>query len=212
MISAPAPARGLVLASVLALLFVTFLLLHQQFLAGVGSFLVEQEELQPADLIILSYGVERATASHAASLYRNGYAPLILVADFEIDMAGVDTTHSSELMKRQLEREGVPASAIVALAEPVTSTYEEALAVSRWLDTSPHGSSAIVVGQAWRMRRTLASFRRAFSNKLMKLRGSAVNVEAFATNTWWQSRKGISWVANEYPRLFYYFVLGRLAW
>lgn len=198
--------------SLAALLLLSLAIFHTPFLEAAGAFLLERDEPRGADVIILTYGLGRETVVHAAELYHHGYAPLLLIADMKVSVAGIDTDHSSELMRRELRSSGVPDGAIAVMPESVTSTQEEAEALKRWLTDRNQITSAIVVAEPWRMRRTVATFRRTLSGTLSTLVASPpVASGGFEPGRWWTTRQGINAVINEYGRLMYYFVLGRLA-
>lgn len=165
-------------------------------------------DLRPADVVILPYGTSRERVRYAVYLYRQGYARKIVLSNEEIDIAGIDTSDSGELVRREIILLGLPAEDVILLYERATSTYEEA-GYLRQVMLKEGFRSAIVVAEPYRSRRTFLTYKKAFGEDIALL-SSVPEEENPRASKWWQRRQGISILYNEYPRLLLYFLKGRL--
>src|SRR5579871_2856318 len=112
-----------------------------QLLLRIGNFLVVQDRLETADLILLLNGDVTTRPAHAANLYKQGLAPLIVVARAE-DSAPVRLgayPNVTDSCIRVMELLGVPSSGIVQLSYPggVGHTSDEALALLTYYRAHP---------------------------------------------------------------------------
>lgn len=173
--------------------------------------LVVHASLPRADAILVLSGssnyVERAR--HAARLYREGRAPLILLTD-DGQQGGWSTEEQRnpffvERAVKELSQSGVPAEKIEVLPGAVSSTYAEALSLRDYA-SSHNLRSVLIVTSAYHSRRALWTMRRV-------MEGSDLNVgvdappagdESPAPAIWWINPRGWQMVAGEYPKMLYY--------
>lgn len=158
-------------------------------MSAAGSFLVVRDELKPADVIIALGGdVERVT--HAAILYKRGYAKFIIMTA-PVAMA--------EWMKQAAVEAGVPADRI--LLEPKAEhTYQHPVFVKPIM--AAHGfTSAIVVSSPYHMRRVAMLFNRVFHKTGIKLIYYPVTNSWFDMEHWWESQEGRRIVFSEYGKM-----------
>src|SRR6185295_11191392 len=119
---------GLVLAAVLALALTA------------GPVLVVADPLpRSADAIVVLAGSIRDRTLEAATLYRVGVAPRVVVTrealpsgQTALAAAGVDLPESDALTRTALMGLGVPPQAIVTLRRRTQSTATEARTIARW--------------------------------------------------------------------------------
>ena len=111
---------------------------------GAASFLVIEDPLQPAAAIISLGGKLPFREIEAARLYREGWAPQVIVvratqsAEYEaLKALEIDKPQEWELSREVLKQQGVPASAIVIPKEEGVGTLEELQAA--W-DALQHGA------------------------------------------------------------------------
>ncbi|MBI3977015.1 MAG: YdcF family protein [Chloroflexi bacterium] len=174
----------------------------------VVAALATSDEILPSDAIVLTYATGRAGAIRAAELYGAGLAPVVVVSDFSTaETPGVLTDHLSDLYAQELAWRGVPRAALRFLDRTPTSTEEEAVAVRDVIVRDGY-RRVILVGQAYRMRRTALSLRHQLPPGVAVL-ACPVPPREFDLDRWWQTRRGVSAIANEAPRLLYYFLRGR---
>lgn len=183
------------------LLFAGFAL-RRPLLEGAGSFLNVTEEPRPADLIFILGGDMHIRPSAAAELYRDGFAPRIVMSRVE-DTPGSamgiypNETDASVML---LTRLGVPDSAIVMLKTPggVTSTREEADQLHQYLDRHP-ASRVLVVTSDYHTRRTRWLMESEMSDLPTEFSMYGATPEFDASN-WWRSETGFIAYMEEYAK------------
>ncbi len=178
---------------------------------GAAEALVVSDELARADALVVLAGssayVERT--ARAAELYREGRAPrVVLTDDGQLSGWSRELERNPSFAERaawELERGGVPRSAIEVLPARVSGTHDEALLVREYARTRG-ARSVLLVTSGYHTRRALWTFRRAFEGS-----GVAVGVSAAAPGertpapgTWWLSPRGWGAVAGEYVKFVYY--------
>ncbi|PIW15907.1 MAG: hypothetical protein COW34_06290, partial [Armatimonadetes bacterium CG17_big_fil_post_rev_8_21_14_2_50_66_6] len=121
------PARR-VLSVVVVLLFIVWSA-RSLILTGLGSWLVVADNLGKADLIVVLSGDSAARAPQAADLYHRGVSQRLLAIGCEVPSAlrslGMELT-AAQLTAMDLQRRGVPETAISVVTSTGTSTWEEA--------------------------------------------------------------------------------------
>ena len=92
-----------------------------------ASFWIVQDRVTPADVIIVigddNFSADRAT--EAAALFKAGWAPLVVASGRMLR----PYASLADLMAKDLESRGVPASAVVLFSHRATDTREEAEAL-----------------------------------------------------------------------------------
>jgi uncharacterized SAM-binding protein YcdF (DUF218 family) len=170
--------------------------LRRPLLAAVGRFLIVQDRLERADVIIvLSGGRGDERVRQAAELYQQGYAPLVLLSGGE-ETAGISVP---EILRRQALALGIPLDAL--LTEPdSTSTAEQARFLRPLLE--PRGiRRAIIVTSSYHTRRTRRLFRRAFAGSGIDLRVYPVQRDVFNPDGWWTREQDTETLVIEYIKL-----------
>ncbi|HYU18018.1 MAG TPA: YdcF family protein [Chloroflexota bacterium] len=103
----------------------------------------------------------------------------------------------------------MPDEAVVPIEAISNSTYEEALA-SRDLIIRYGWRSAIVVTDPFHMRRAILTFRQVLEPEGLSAEASPAEGSKYGVRNWWQDRQAISRVVQEYLKLGYYVVRGRV--
>jgi uncharacterized SAM-binding protein YcdF (DUF218 family) len=178
-----------------------------------ASALVTGAELESADtLVILSGSAAYKERTHrAASLFQRGRAPLIIITNDNQPSGWSSLEQRNPLFieraRDELLRAGVPADRIVILPEPVSSTYEEAQLVQVYA-ASHKLHSVLFVTSAYHSRRALWTARHVFagSNIEVGLDATPPGEETPPPLTWWWHARGWLMVAEEYPKLIYYWL------
>jgi uncharacterized SAM-binding protein YcdF (DUF218 family) len=190
-----------VLLSLLCFLF------RAPILRGLADAWIVNDPPSHADAIVVLGGGLETRPFAAARLYREGYAPRILVTRPKAsptDEIGL-TPREQDIARQVLVREGVPDSAIVGIGEDVQSTHDESLALGAWLRTN-HASRVLIPTDVFHTRRV----RWAFSKQL-KGSGVAVSVEAipvreYTVADWWRHEQGLVAFQNEVLKMGYYWL------
>ena len=151
-----------------------------------GQFWVVDEPAAPSDALIVlgddNYAADRAF--HAAELYREGVAPVVVASgrmlrkNFSI----------ADVMEHDLESFGVPPAAIVKLAHRAQNTREEADEVARLIQVR-RWKRVLVVTSNYHARRARFIFGRILPSSVV-LRVSGARDSEFDPSRWWQTRQG----------------------
>jgi uncharacterized SAM-binding protein YcdF (DUF218 family) len=175
--------------------------------------LIVREHLTQADAIVVLAGsnsyIERT--QHAARLFREGVAPLVLLTD-DRQQAGWSNREERnpyfvEGAIHELERQGVPRAAIRVLPDRVASTYDEAIALMREASKA-HFRRLLVVTSAYHSRRALWIFRRVLSADQVEvgMEPTEPGRQTPRPGVWVFTVRGWRDVAEEYLKLAFYFV------
>lgn len=191
------------------LVVVVLFLTRQTWLTAVGDVLVARDELAPSDVIVVLAGNSPFRARHAETLYARGLAPHVIISNEPLSSHGVQTTWL-ELREVGLVHLAIPDDAIVPIPEISDSTYEEALH-SRDIMRERGWRTAILVTDPFHMRRAVMTFRQAFEPDGFQVLASPADGSKYGVNNWWTDRNAIMRVAQEYIKLGYYVVQGRLS-
>jgi hypothetical protein len=183
-------------------------------LPRLGTFLLVSDEPSPADATFLSYGVSirRAALDAAAQRHRAGESPAILLGALNArDAEHYVVPHSSELARQYLIDAGVPAAAIEVLPS-VDSEIEEAEGLRDALASHPSWQRVVAYVPDFRARRSAGVLKHTVRSVSppVELRVVAVRDPEVRLERWWETRPGINVIWNEYPRLLYYALRGRL--
>lgn len=195
---------GLLLAVIVALtLLVTIL-------AFASSWLLQSDELQPAEAIVILAGDARRTR-HAADLFRRGLAPRVLVSrpvrtarERLLDGLDIPFPRAEQLDFEVLRKTGVPAANISFYGDGSVSTFEEALALQRlFAGKSPR---LLVVTSPYHVRRARMILVDAIPG--VDLRVVATPYEEFPER-WWTSQDAARDLLLEMAKLGFYLAGGR---
>ena len=189
---------------VLVLLAVGF---HSQILSGVADYLIINDKLQPADIIVLLNSEYNTRPFRASELVQQGLAPLIVIARSEstpaVDMGLLP--NDTDISVGVMEKLGVPAGKIVILPFPggVTSTFDEAAAVRQYILAHPL-HKIILVTSSFHTRRARWIFEKVLAGLPVSLEMAAVPYADFDQTNWWKNENGLITLNNEYIKWFYY--------
>lgn len=149
-------------------------------LAATGHALAVEDPLEKADVIVAISGDTGARTNTAVSLWKQGFAPLIMFSGSAIDP---DSVSSAEIMRREALRQGVPEAATII--EPASATTEEnATEVARLMVARKH-RTAILVTSPYHQRRADLLFKRAFEPAGLVLRNYPARDPEWDANLWW---------------------------
>ncbi len=177
-------------------------------LTTLADGLIVNEVPRPADLIFLLNGDFDTRPFRASELYKQGLAPLVVIArtrDTPAVKMGL-VPNETDISVSILERMGVPPDKIVILpfSGGVTSTFDEAEALHRYID-SVHISRVMLVTSEFHTRRAKWIFERELSGLPVTLEMVAVPYSTFDRASWWKNEAGLITLNNEYIKLVYYF-------
>ncbi|MSQ42721.1 MAG: hypothetical protein EXR45_00720 [Chloroflexi bacterium] len=193
---------GFAAALLVALAFIT---------PNLGAFLVSTDLPMPSQVTFLTYGVSirRGALDAAVARVRSGETrALVLGALNSRDAEYYVTPHSAELARRYLIDAGIGPELITTLPS-VSSEWEEGEAL-RVAVVRERWTSIVAYAPDFRSRRSRGVLRRLLNGTGSDLRVVSVPDVEVRLDRWWETRPGINVIYNEYPRLAYYWLLGRL--
>lgn len=177
-----------------------------------ASWLVRSDAPANADVIIVLAGDARR-ARHAADLYRQGYAPRVLVSrpvrtarERMLDDMGVMLPRSEAVDAMVLRHAGVPAERIGFFGDGSMSTFEEAVVLGQlFAGKSP---TLLVVTSPYHTRRAGVVLGNAMPAARILMAPTAY--EEFPER-WWTSQDAARDLLLELFKLAYYTLGGRFA-
>ena len=184
-------------------LFVAF---HAVVLPYAADFLDISTVPGVSDYVLVLNGRPNTRPFVAAEIVRSGSASQVLLTTASPTPATVDGLQppEHEIISRVLQVEGVDAEDICLLPEAITSTYDEAQSLARFLDANPD-RSVTVVSDGFHLRRARWVFRRVLEKEDAKrLSFASAEVEGIHRGNWWKIQKGVSIYLSEYLKLPYY--------
>jgi uncharacterized SAM-binding protein YcdF (DUF218 family) len=183
-------------------------------LTALGNYLILDDPLKKADLIVCTPGPPLEQVLTAADLYRRGLAPRIFIPR-EPPPAGLDILigqggrypETSDLFLETLKRLDVPESACTVSNQVLDGIWEEAEELRKWV-LRKEISSMIIVTPPWRARRTHRVFKNILDEKEAEIMVSPSRHSGFQADNWWKKDRYTSDVLIEYQKLIYYAILG----
>ncbi len=178
--------RRLLVAFFVLVTLLSLWLLRAPILRSAAQTFVAEDELQPADAIVVlgddNYPADRA--ARAAELFHARWA-LVVVASGRYLRPYASL---ADLMARDLAERNVPPAAIVPLRHRADSTRSEAAAVAD-LARERRWRRLIIVTSSYHTRRSRFIFRDVLPSDL-EIRVTSAPDSGFDPHSWWQSREG----------------------
>lgn len=190
--------RLAITGAIVAVLLVVAWVCRRPILTGLASAWVVDQPVEKADAIAVLGGGAQYRAFAAAQLFHDGIAPKVLVMKVGLDPADDPKLGSREtdLIRRVLLHERVPADALVTVGDGVTSTREEALAIRDWAIKS--GARRVVIPtDLFHSRRANRLFKKVFASSGVDVRVHAVPPVEYRLDDWWQHDEGVIAFHNE---------------
>ena len=191
-------------------IFGLLLALWTIFAWAAARALVVGDRPAPADAIAVLAGSSayRERTELAAKLFREGYAPLVILTD-DGQRGGWSTVDQRNLSfveraARELKSREVPPEKIRIVPMAVSGTYEEAAAL-RDFARREKLRSLLVVTSAYHSRRARWALRKAFAGSGIEVKLVAVERPDPSPWLWWITSRGWRNVAAEYAKFAYYF-------
>src|SRR3989338_11303428 len=211
---------------ILITLFLIMLACFPLWLPGVGQFLVLRDQVRESDSLVLLRGEDFFKMNKAIDLHRKGYAKRIIICtlpvqdgelwdyyQFKNRILGGDEISPKEFIKRALRFLGLEENAPVEIIEAeVSSTYDEAVAIRRWM-TQQGLKSMLLVTEEYHSRRALMIFQLVFRGTGIAIYPVVVNNPQYEPRFWWRHEDDVKRVLEEYVslvfNLFYHFVFNK---
>jgi len=206
--ASPAPwRRRLLFLAALAGLFLAAWFFRAPLLTGFAkAWIVDDVPAKSDVIVILGGGVEYRPFT-AARLYREGFAPKVLIMDVSLsptEEAGLKPSER-DLTRRILAHEGVPDTAVEAVGRSVKNTFDESVAVRDWAATNGT-TRLLIVTELFHTRRVRWLFHKRFKGTPVEIRVVAAAPYKYQVTNWWQHEEGLINFQNEWIKLPYYWL------
>ena len=207
----PQRSRAKVKGSILLFSFIgvicaTGWIFQNSLIASTAGLLIHSDPPAKSDLIVVLGGNFSVRAPAAAQLYREGWAPKILLAREPHDPIGHGGESFTDVTTRILESQGVPKDRIVdfAPANGVTSTADEVRAIKLFASVYPL-KSILVVTSSFHSARAERALRRALPSSV-DIRMIAADDPSCTAENWRYTPLCQHQVKLEWIKGIYYFL------
>lgn len=164
-------------------------------LAGAGEYLVVDQPPASADVIVVFSGDRGSRMEKAAELFRQGYAPKVLISGGEV----YDGLIISRIMKEHGIRLGIPDNAIL-LEEEADSTFQNAAYTAAILEKHQM-DQVLVVTSDFHTRRTQWALKHEYAPVGIHYLIIAADDPEFNPSHWWSNNKSAMNTMKEYIKL-----------
>jgi len=192
---------------------VILLALLAVFFRYAGILIVAEDSPEKADLIIVLMGSGPDRILGAVDLYKEGYAPRILmVENWEpgyalLESRGVKVPRDAEIEAMVGTQLGAPEEAFIILPGDARSTQEEALIISRYLQDNPRIDKILLVSSKYHSQRSAIIFPWVIEDA--KVLSCPTPYDNFNADSWWRTRQDAKSVVMEYAKLANFYLLDR---
>jgi uncharacterized SAM-binding protein YcdF (DUF218 family) len=179
-----------------------------------AAWLKDEDPPIKADAIVVLAGrYERSI--HAADLYRQGYAPVVVLSE-EVPSSswrqlvdlGIQIPSTLEIHRRVLRVKGVPEDRIETLGRAALSTSDEAAVIAARFGQP--GRRLLVVTSLYHVRRARLIIGGALEGRGVTFAVCATPYEPFPDD-WWRSQDAAREVLLEWAKLAFYLAGGRFS-
>jgi len=183
-----------------------------------GKLLVREDQLAPADLIVVLMGSGPDRVLEAVDLYKAGYCNKILMVEnrrpgYELlESRNVSIPEDTDLNKSVGIQLGVPEKAFIILPGGAQSTQEEAEHIRGYLKANPKMDSIIVVSSRSHTARAARIFQRTLNrnnHNHITILARPSRYDTFNARAWWKSREDTEQVVYEYIKLVVFYTIDR---
>ncbi len=165
-----------------------------------GDWLVREDPLGKADVIVVLSGALPFRAEGAAGIFKSGNAPAVWISrpegpQEELAELGIHFVGEEEYNREILVKEGVPDSAIQIFPDAIANTQEEVEEIAR--EMRRYGMhSVIIVTSPQHTRRVKALWRKLVGDD-PRLIVRAAPDDPFDADHWWRNTQDVLAVVRE---------------
>lgn len=191
------------------LLFILqFAVFRHFWLTQLGSFLIYQDNIAPADAILVLGGGEKERALQGIELAKKNFGGwMMFTGDCLQPIFGEDTHWALEAQKLAVFN-GLPKDRTIPILNS-TSTLDDAV-LSKKICLEKHFRSLIVVSEPFHTRRAHFVFNKVYKNSGIKIMVYPVQNSWYKGDNWWKSKNGFWAVNMEWQKMLYYLLKGYL--
>jgi uncharacterized SAM-binding protein YcdF (DUF218 family) len=196
------------LAAVLFLILLQFVLFRHFWLVQMGSFLIYQDRIEPADAIIVLGGGPKERVTQGIELAKNKYGDWMMFTGEDIDpLFGAHSHWALEAQKLAVFN-GIPKDKTIPITNS-TSTRDDAT-LSKAICLEKHFRSLIVVSEPYHTRRAHYVFNKVYKETGIKIMVYPVQHSRYKRDGWWKYKQGYWDTNTEYQKMLYYLLKGYL--
>jgi uncharacterized SAM-binding protein YcdF (DUF218 family) len=165
-----------------------------------GHWLVREDPVGKADVIVVLSGGLPFRAEGAAGIYKSGFAPAVWVSrpggpQEELAALGIHFVGEEEYNREILVNEGVPDSAVRIFPDAIANTQEEVEEISREMRRAGM-HSVIIVTSPQHTRRVKALWRKVVGDDPGSIVRAAPR-DPFDADHWWRNTQDVLAVVRE---------------
>ena len=175
-----------------------------------GRFMAAEDPLVKADAIFVFAGTRVERPMEAYDLYRDGWAPRIVVTRAVAEQAilvaerkGVRVASDFDVTRAALLQLGLPDSALISPERIHDNTAQEAQTL-RMLALRYRWRTVILVSSKYHLRRISVACAREMKGTGVQLIRRGSRYDASTPEQWWSRRSDIRWLLSEVPKLAAY--------
>src|SRR6202167_2263618 len=187
---------GLFALAILLLLVVVGVVMFR----NLGHWLVREDGLGKADVIVVLSGGLPFRAEAAAGVFKSGYAPAVWISrpigpQEELAALGIHFVGEEEYNREILVQQGVPDAAIRIFPDAIANTQDEVVEISREMRRNGK-HTVIIVTSPQHTRRVKALWRKLVGDD-PRLIVRAAPGDPFNADRWWRNTQDVLAVARE---------------
>ena len=186
-----------------AVFILLLLLVVLGFFAGrnAGHWLVREDALGPADVIVVLSGGLPYRALGAADIYKSGYAPEVWVSypvgpQQELSRLGIHFVGEEEYSREILVREGVPGNSVKILPSQLINTEEEVEEIVR--EMQAQGKHTVIIVTSPEHTRRVRALWNALVGQEPKAIVRGAPTDPFDADHWWRNTPDSLAVTREF--------------
>lgn len=164
---------------------------HAAILEWMGSHMVVNEPLAPADVLAVTFDSREGGLIEIADLYHEGWARAVVVIEPSLNSMELELRRRgvrfSDPAVAALEQLGIPRASITALDSGDGGTTEGAQALTEWLGRGPMRRAIVVVSQT-HGRRFGRTLRRGWPTGWPQPIVRTSRLGPFRPDGWWKTR------------------------
>jgi uncharacterized SAM-binding protein YcdF (DUF218 family) len=167
---------------------------------GIGRWLIREDPLSPADVIVVLGGSLPYPADEAGKIFRMRYAPEVWVSRpdnpaAELEKLGIHFVADEEYTREILIHVGVPEAAVHILPDTVVDTEEEIKEVAQEMRRT--GKTRVIIVTSPERTRRVRSLWKRLVGESPKVVVRAAQEDPYDADHWWQNTRDGSSVVRE---------------
>jgi len=187
--------KFVVCLALLAIAIVCIGFWYRPLLAGYAAFFSVNNASPGADALVVLGGRIETRGPRALALYRQGYAPEILLTDLRPYNPGIPDFDCNERRVAHAQRDWLAPGASISIAPSrsgtgAASTFDEAWDLLHYsLETGY--TRIIIVTDDFHTRRSLYAFHKVFKDSGVSVEAMGAPNAVFNADNWWRSDAGL---------------------